>query len=57
MSWDHVDLSNLSLSSLKGKISSEDYERMVENRPMTMLAAKRAGIKEAALMIIYSIAK
>jgi len=38
-------------------LSNEDYERLSEHRPQTLHAAKRAGIKQAALLLIYNQAK
>lgn len=55
--WDNVDLSTLRTEALKGRLSREDFERLLEFKPQTLLAAKRAGIKEAALMTIYHFVK
>ena len=49
-----VDISKLDLNLLNGKLSREDYERLEKYKPQTLYGAKRAGIKPAAMMIIYN---
>lgn len=51
--WDAVDISNMQLEPLKKMLSSEDYERLRHNSPRTLTAAKRIGVKPAALVLIY----
>ena len=45
------------LSDLKGALSIEDYERLEKFRPETLFAARRAGIKEAALVRLLNFFK
>ena len=40
-----IEIDKLNLNEIKGKISFEDYERLIKHKPQTLLAAKRAGIK------------
>ena len=42
---------------MKIMLSNEDFERLNTAKPQTLEAAKRAGIKQAALMLIYNSAK
>ena len=52
--WDNLDISTVNLNKLKKILSNEDYERLATNKPQTLNAAKRLGIKQAALAIIYN---
>jgi hypothetical protein len=48
-----TDLSSLDIENLRGKISSEDFERMKKHQPQTLHAAVRSGVKQAAITQIF----
>ena len=52
--WETIDISSVDLVVLRKMLSNEDFERLKESKPQTLNAAKRAGIKQAALMLIYN---
>ena len=41
----NMDISMVDFKSLKGRISTEDLERLIESKPTTLQAAVRAGLK------------
>lgn len=55
--WDTYDISDLDYESLRKIMSNEDFERLCESKPQTLNAAKRAGIKQAAMTLIYNTLK
>jgi tRNA U34 5-carboxymethylaminomethyl modifying enzyme MnmG/GidA len=55
--WDQLDISNLDYAVMRPQLSNEDYERLTTYKPQTLSAAKRAGIKQAAMLLIYNQSK
>lgn len=50
----NVDISHLDFHSLKGRISTEDLDRLLASNPSTLQGAVRAGLKQAAIAHIYN---
>ena len=52
-----TDITGLQLEETKDLISNEDFEILRDARPATLHGAMRAGMKPAALLILYHLQK
>lgn len=55
--WDSVDISRLDLKKVRESLSNEDFERFQQSQPQTLSAAKRAGLKQAALSTLFTMVR